>query len=958
METEIHSAISADPDPDPNPNPNPNPNRGGPNQIQPGPFKCNVCQRTYARIDHLSRHFRSHTSEKPYRCEVCFKTFSRSDLLKRHALAHPSNRRHRKSHSPCPRRVSQACKACAAAKLKCKEEKPCQRCEAKGITCEYNEIDARTAGSWQSQPPSCTQNASHREVDSSLSEDTLAPTSNRGRGESALKNGHHVPNPPQSQVGDGTNTPMFSPIMDNPSAELIECDENMFADFLRDVMMPTPSEQFNSQPLLTYAVDTQSMACRDLLSFGLESNLELNDQDYSLMDFYQSKDLDESYNMKEVTDNPSSRHEPLTPQSDTPIQNNTERLALGTKAFRSSLWCWTPVRADTGSIEQHNITLHPSEMSSPTTYFSKDMHVNTDNFDSTARDKIVAMVLSTTPRQSFEKVMSGFPSVELQNNLLHSFLASHMAQPDTWIHSPTLRIGRQRPELLAGIISSGAVLSTSVTIRKLGFAIHEAVRHSLPKVCEENNSATRDLGLLQAIALNLDVGLWSGNKRKIELAESHAGMVITMCRRASRFLRSSYRAIVPLESDDGEVLENKWRSWAHQESLKRLVFFLFTRDAQTSISLIVPTLISYAELSLPLPEPRSLFLARTANEWKSTYLSQTSSINTNERIPSLQQCLHEISPLTSPSIHARIDTALSLSIIAYGIWGLILEYRQLSSVTKAYPPSHLSSSLLVLEHRHQELCQLLQLFSISSSELGLGRDVLSGTALQSKMLTELLLTHLHVSFDNLQLFAGREGEEEARRVYPSLQRWAASREARTAVFHAGQVVRYAKLLSHRRSEITGMQGGVRGFFAVAVYHASLTFWAVGVLGIRPGHNHDSQQPELPTAEDRIGVEEGGGNNGEELVWLDVEESSATKSFIALGRGVPCFSTTGTPGADDSTPKEVAKLCEPGMVMSAMVKVLRGTSGDEDEDAPPPPLVENLSQLMRELGDAARGIGVR
>jgi hypothetical protein len=356
---------------------------------------------------------------------------------------------------------------------------------------------------------------------------------------------------------------------EDPSPELIGCDESMLADFLRDVMMPTP-RGFNNQLPPNYDTDSPAMAFKDLLSFGLESDLELNDEDYSDMNLYQVKDLDEQTTFDENSCNPT-RYEPLTPQLNAQTQKFEEHLALGTKAFRSSLWCWTPVRADTGSIEQHNLTLQPSEMSSPDTHFAQAMAINTDNLNSAARDRIVAMILKTASRSSFEKVMSSFPSVELLDNLMHSFIASHIRQADTWIHCPTFKVGSQRSELLGSVISAGAVLSTSLPIRKLGFAIHEAVRHALPKVCEENNSVTRDLSLLQAMVLNLEVGLWSGNKRNIELAESHAGIVITMCRRASRFLRSSYRLIIPLETDQGEILEAKWRDWAYQESLKRYV---------------------------------------------------------------------------------------------------------------------------------------------------------------------------------------------------------------------------------------------------------------------------------------------------------------------------------------------------------------------------------------------------
>ena len=383
----------------------------------------------------------------------------------------------------------------------------------------------------------------------------------------------------------------------------------------------------------------------------------------------------------------------------------------------------------------------------------------------------------------------------------------------------------------------------------------------------------------------------------------------------------------------------------------RLVFALFTRDAQTSISFIVPTIISYAELSLPLPESRNLFLARTANEWKSTYFSQTPPVNSSERIPSLQQCLLDLGPLDNPSIRGRIDIALSLSIIAYGIWGLILDYRQLNSVAKSYPPLRLTPGVLVLEHRHQELCQMLQLFSVSLSEAEPRGKGISGTTLQSKLLAELLLTHLHVSFDNLQLFAGREGEEEARRVYPALQQWASSREARTALFHAGQVVRHAKLLNRRRSAI---QGGVRDFFAVAVYHSALAFWAFGVLGLRPRLSQDLQRSD--TTNHQKGSVENGNNHEDEIVWLDAEESPATRSFVALGHGVPSFSTA-TAGIDTMA-REITRISDPQNVMNAIVKILRGEPSDEGNDAPLPPLLENLNQLIKGLGDAAKGLSSR
>jgi hypothetical protein len=39
---------------------------------------------------------------------------------------------------------------------------------------------------------------------------------------------------------------------------------------------------------------------------------------------------------------------------------------------------------------------------------------------------------------------------------------------------------------------------------------------------------TRDLQVLQAYALQLDIGLWSGDRRKMEIAESHAQPLVTV----------------------------------------------------------------------------------------------------------------------------------------------------------------------------------------------------------------------------------------------------------------------------------------------------------------------------------------------------------------------------------------------------------------------------------------------
>lgn len=55
-----------------------------PKTDKPRPHLCTTCQRSFARLEHLKRHERSHTKEKPFECPECARCFARRDLLLRH----------------------------------------------------------------------------------------------------------------------------------------------------------------------------------------------------------------------------------------------------------------------------------------------------------------------------------------------------------------------------------------------------------------------------------------------------------------------------------------------------------------------------------------------------------------------------------------------------------------------------------------------------------------------------------------------------------------------------------------------------------------------------------------------------------------------------------------------------------------------------------------------------------
>jgi len=353
----------------------------------------------------------------------------------------------------------------------------------------------------------------------------------------------------------------------------------------------------------------------------------------------------------------------------------------------------------------------------------------------------------------------------------------------------------------------------------------------------------------------------------------------------------------------------------------RLVFHAYLRDSQVSMTQFCNPSMSYAELTLPLPCTKALWFSRTAEEFKLRYLEARTA--GNKRPPSLVDLFRDINLLSSS--HQQLDVQFAISVYLHGFWSLIWEYRQLNTVYRpaGQTQGFASSSNLLLNSRHQELCDLLQTFQVVTLDW---HEMLSA---QESIVLHLLLMNLHVSLDDLQLFSGKEGEEQARKIYPTLRQWSESLAARQSLWHAGQILRQGKLFP---------PGHLKDFYAVAVHHAALCLWTYGVV------TKASNQQQLSL------------EYGEQIVFVDGEDVPNVHRFVTFGSGRPAIRGPDSAARDPlAQPPAVSLVRDPRSCMEVAQDALRANFEGGQEGLPP--INENIIHLLKQLGNAAWAVGL-
>ncbi|TGO62073.1 hypothetical protein BCON_0022g00100 [Botryotinia convoluta] len=840
---------------------------------------------------------RSHENSRPFRCQKCPKTFNRVDLLNRHVATHERNLGQNRPEIRRTERAGKAYIACATAKAKCEEQKPCLRCRTKDLVCEISQ---------QSHKKRCVSGiARHRKEprDSIAEQESLPQDSVTQRSSISDPILHSI-----DVTEDYTTTDSFLDYsVENTEAIL----QSSFP--LSTLNSNKESSDFN---FIQDQLPFDSLASEMLFFPPTIFNNQISDFSFEDFNFQE-----ENFEFIPLTSKRLIADESTVSGPSRKVNDSRRDVARGHAAFARSPWLWTPAPTDHNLRDRDNLAVDEENISLNLSPNSARPHEHL-SITSSLRDKMFHLVSTAN---KYASGIPSFPSLDLLNCIIEAFFCQQINQDDNWIHTPTIYLKDVQPELLIAIVAIGSTAISLPAVWRMGLALQDVVRLNVSELWERANSNTRKLQPLQAWMLSLELGLWSGFQRNMELAESFSQPLITMMRRGGILSAASdSQNLIPNQNDTGKGLEAKWQTWAQRESFKRLSLKLFQHDTRASLALQKPPLINFTELSFSVPASRELFQAGSAADWKSKYIGKSHSPVVQP--PRLIDIMHNSCGLED--LDESWDVDLCYEAALNGFWGQIWAIGE-STRFHAIDGNKDSVHRLWITTQQRELYREVESFR----DLILGRaKIPSGLNITA----ELFLLALCVSPDELQRFAGKAGQEAASQSLISLERWYTTERARRAIWHAGQIFHWASLMAPAQ---------LRNFHTVAVYFASLTMWAYGHLSnsiTRESTNEtkktrDSSQPEV------------------NLIGPDSRE---TRTFISSGQGTPVLilvprnstdinDTTGTSEDDDFIlNNEKVRLSSPNEVLKMARDLYRRNFPILEE--PLPPLMENCSNLMRDL----------
>ena len=231
------------------------------------------------------------------------------------------------------------------------------------------------------------------------------------------------------------------------------------------------------------------------------------------------------------TDDRSHTH-PTTDGAST--TRTRSRVLSGLEAFKRSIWLWDPDPCDSASREEAPQLSEAEERLILSPASAERIVVDRGSGHprlmrlSCGSDDRDALLLLVQQNSDHAVVVRSFPSSKVLSFLLKTFIVHESVGPCSFVHLPSLVVQKCRTELLSAFVVAGSAHSANHQVLKFAMALQERTRLAIYKALDYNNAIARNLDIIQAQLLWIESGLWSGYRRKMEVAESAANNVPTV----------------------------------------------------------------------------------------------------------------------------------------------------------------------------------------------------------------------------------------------------------------------------------------------------------------------------------------------------------------------------------------------------------------------------------------------
>ncbi|CAK7221506.1 hypothetical protein SBRCBS47491_004548 [Sporothrix bragantina] len=423
--------------------------------------------------------------------------------------------------------------------------------------------------------------------------------------------------------------------------------------------------------------------------------------------------------------------------------------------------------------------------------------------------------------------------------------------------------------------------------------------------------------------------------------------VVTSLKDPRAFCQSYYNEPPALKPDrNAEDHEHQWKDWTTKESLKRLALRAFVYDSQVAMGYFQLPAISFAQLSMPVPAPAGWWLAEDALHWRECIVCLASGAR---EPPLMKEVFNDLTVLDKYSDQTDIQLCcfVAVHVLANQV-GELRQHMMLLATMNGAKQRRVEAWCI---NRQRDLYEDLTAARMYCERRAPHPEI--------GLLLEYAMMSLYVSLEDIQRYAGQEGEGEALKLAPTLNDWSQTSAARTAIWHAGQVFRIARRFP---------PSTLRNVYALALYRAALTLWVYSLL--RNGDRASGVSTPLVApfnAAETVASHNRTGTTGisnislaAPAVKLDQGEDEDVRVFLLLGLGTPglCHSlsssqegeTVECPGSIQAqlnpSPCQFRSLTSPAFPMEVAKEILQNNALFACES--PSLLVQNLVVLMGDL----------